>query len=239
VLGTAAHGGFRFVTRRRRHPHGASARAVYLYSAYERSWHWLMAVSILLLMATGLSIHLGSSRGPWSLPVTVAVHNAVAVVLIANAFLSLFYHVTTAAIRQFLPSRQDLVGGILAQARFYARGIFLGQPHPTPKALDRKLNPLQQLTYLALLNILFPLQAVTGALIWTASRRPELVNAVGGLSVIAPLHDLGAWLFLAFFVLHLYLTTTGHTVLSNVKAMIDGWDEIDPIPPTKTGVLHV
>ena len=58
---------------------------------------------------------------------------------------------------------------------YQSRGIFYGEPHPS-NAPGQKLNPLQQLTYLALLNVLFPLQIVTGALIWAVGHWP----AVGG-----------------------------------------------------------
>jgi thiosulfate reductase cytochrome b subunit len=32
---------------------------------------------------------------------------------------------------------------------------------------------------------------------------------------------------IAFVIAHVYLTTTGHTVTSNLKAMITGWEELD------------
>jgi thiosulfate reductase cytochrome b subunit len=104
----------------------------------------------------------------------------------------------------------------------------VGAAHPIPKTPGRKLNPLQQLTYLALLNILLPFQIVTGTLIWGAQRWPELSLALGGLNILTPLHNLGSWLFLSFTLGHIYLTSTGHTVSSNLKAMVDGWDEVDP-----------
>jgi thiosulfate reductase cytochrome b subunit len=50
------------------------------------------------------------------------------------------------------------------------------------------------------------------------------MQGLGGLSLLAPLHNLGSWLFLTFVVVHVYLTTTGHTVTSNLKAMATGWD---------------
>ena len=33
---------------------------------------------------------------------------------------------------------------------------------------------------------------------------------------------------LAFMVPHIYLTTTGHTVSSNLRAMITGWEGVEP-----------
>jgi thiosulfate reductase cytochrome b subunit len=44
---------------------------------------------------------------------------------------------------------------------------------------------------------------------------------------VAPAHNLGSWLFISFFVMHLYLITTGHTPASSLKAMITGYEEIE------------
>lgn len=235
VLGAVTHAGFRVFAARHRDGTSHPTTRIYLYSRYERLWHWLMAMSILVLMGTGLQIHFSGGGRAMPLPSVVKLHNVFAVVMIANAFLSLFYHLTTSAILQFLPGRKGLLGRMAEQARFYTRGFFLGHPHPLPKSPERKLNPLQQVTYLALLNVLFPLQVLTGALIWGASRWPSLAGSVGGLGFAAPLHNLGSWLFLAFFVMHLYLTTTGHTVWSNIGAMVDGYDRVEPAPATGGG----
>ena len=227
VLAVSAHAAFRVLSRRRHAAPAVAMNRVRLYSLYERGWHWLMALSIIALMCTGLQIEFAGHSGPLSFPLAVEVHNFFAVLLAANAFLSLFYHLSTRAIRQFIPPRQGLAQQVMAQADYYARGIFLGQPQPGPQSAARKLNPLQQLTYLALLNILFPVQVVTGVLIWGISHWPRLAGAIGGLSVVAPVHDLGAWLFLTFFVLHVYLTTTGHTVFAHVRSMLDGYGDVE------------
>lgn len=233
-LGTMLHAGLRLVTRRKREAHAAPRRRVYLYSVYERVWHWLMAASILALVFTGLQVEFASARTVVPLPTAVRVHNFFAVVLVVNAFLSLFYHLAAGAIRQFIPPREGLARRVAEQARYYATGMLLGRPQPSPRTARRKLNPLQQLTYLALLNVLFPLQAVTGTLVWGASRWPQLAGVAGGLTVVAPLHALGAWFFLAFVVLHLYLTTTGHTIFAHVRAMIDGHEELE-VPEGASG----
>lgn len=227
VLGTSSHGIARVFAAKRAPAGHAPRERVYLYRTYERVWHWLMATSILALMLTGMQVTFASSHALIPLPLAVRVHNFFAIVLTLNAFLSLFYHLAAGAIRQFIPKREGLAQQVVEQARYYASGMLLGQPQPSPKSRERKLNPLQQLTYLALLNVLFPFQVITGALIWGASRWPQLAVSLGGLTLVAPLHALGSWLFLSFFVLHLYLTTTGHTVFSHVRAMIDGYEELE------------
>jgi thiosulfate reductase cytochrome b subunit len=229
-LALAAHGIARVALRRRRRAPAAPVR-IRVFGAYERVWHWIMAVSVLLLVATGLVIHGGADRGPLGLATAVSLHNAFAVVLMGNAFLALLYHLATRAIRHFIPEPRGFVARALAHMGYQARGIFAGRPHP-PNAPGQKLNPLQQVTYLALLNILFPLQIGTGILIWAVGHWPEVAPAVGGLRLVAPAHNLGAWLLLTFTVLHVYLVTTGRTPTEHVKAMLTGYRDVEAGEPT-------
>jgi thiosulfate reductase cytochrome b subunit len=89
------------------------------------------------------------------------------------------------------------------------------------------MNPIQQLTYFGLLNVLLPLQVITGVVMWGAQRYPEYAERLGGLPFLAPFHSLIAWSLVTFIVVHVYMTTTGHTPLANIQAMIMGWDEVE------------
>ncbi len=44
---------------------------------------------------------------------------------------------------------------------------------------------------------------------------------------MAFVHTLAAYLIAVFFVGHVYLITTGHTVLAHIKAMFSGWEEVE------------
>jgi thiosulfate reductase cytochrome b subunit len=236
LVSVGIHGGLRVSASRQRAAAHAQLRKVYMYPVYERLWHWFMAFGVLVLLITGFEVHGGFSL--LGMPNAIAVHNVFAVLLAVNAFLSLFYHLASAAIHQFIPPSRDLRHHVLNQIAFYLGGIFEGEPHPLGKTPERKLNPLQQITYLLLLNVLFPLQIVTGILIWGVPRWPALADTIGGLTIISPLHLLLSWLFLTFLVVHLYLTTTGHTVLSNIKAMIDGYDLTEDPDPSRKEETH-
>ena len=89
------------------------------------------------------------------------------------------------------------------------------------------MNPLQQITYLAILNILLPAQVITGVLIWGLQRWPHIAAELGGLPVLALVHTLVAWAFATFIVMHVYLTTTGHSPTAGIKSMIGGWDDVE------------
>ena len=235
ALAVTAHAGYRLVTRSQRQEHHAPAtRREYLFTAYERLWHWLMALSVLALIVTGLQIHFPGWLRLLGAANAVAIHNFFAVVLMANAFLALFYYLASAAIRQFLPRREGLAEAVTLQTKYYLSDIFKGLPTPFPRSPDRKLNALQQITYLFLLNVLFPFQMMTGALIWLVGTYPAFGPAIGGLGVVAPLHNLGSWMFISFLVAHIYLATTGHTVMAHVRGMVEGYEEVE-VPDMRGG----
>ena len=227
VLAAGVHGGYRLVCARRLPRHSMEMRREYLFSAYERAWHWVMALSVLGLIVSGLRIHLPGMDWLFGRGSAVAVHNFFGVVLASNAFLALFQHLTTGAIRQFLPESKGLALAMKLQSGYYLGGIFKGLSAPFPRSPDRKLNVLQQITYLGLLGVLFPFQIATGAMIWLVGKSPGFAAAVGGLHTIAPLHNLGSWMFLSFFAAHLYLATTGHTVMSHLRGMMEGYEEVE------------
>ena len=62
---------------------------------------------------------------------------------------------------------------------------------------------------------------------WSVQQWPELAAKLGGLPLLAPIHTLVAWSFVAFIIAHVYLTTTGHTPMAGIKSMIVGWDDVE------------
>lgn len=227
LLGVAAHGGLRFLSSLRLPKHSPQLRQVYIYTVYERFWHWLQTFTIVGLIFTGLIIHKPAIFSIFAFRSVVYVHNVLAVIVILNAGLSLFYHLATGEVKQFLPRPQGLFDRLIVQAKYYLWGIFKNEPHPFEKTPQRKLNPLQQITYFGLLNVLLPAQVITGALIWGAQRWPDVAQRLGGLPLLAPAHSLIAWLLATFVVLHVYLTTTGHTPLALIQAMMLGWETVE------------
>jgi formate dehydrogenase gamma subunit len=208
-------------------PKPTTTRREYLFTAYERIWHWVMASSVLVLILTGTQVHFSGRIHLLGVANAVAIHNFFAAVLVLNSFLALFYHLATAAIRQFLPDRKGVTEAVKLQTKYYLRDIFKGLPASFRPSSEHKLNVLQQISYLFLLNVLFPLQIITGAIIWLVGRSPDFATAVGGLHIIAPVHNLGSWMFISFLIAHIYLATTGHTVMAHLRGMIEGYEEVE------------
>jgi len=189
---------------------------IYLYTRYERLWHWLQGLMIICLIVTGLEIH-----GTYKLlgfQTAVNIHNFIGLSwLILFAFF-VFWLFTTGEWKQYIPTTKKLFSVIL----FYAWGIFQGKPHPIQKSKGAKHNPLQRLAYLGISAMLLPVQMVTGLLYYLYNDIPQILP----LSVLAVIHTLVALLLLNFLVIHLYMTTTGHSLFSHIAGMITGWEEV-------------
>ena len=47
--------------------------------------------------------------------------------------------------------------------------------------------------------------------------------------MVALIHTAGAFAILSFVIGHIYMITTGHTILAHTRAMISGWEEVEDI----------
>ena len=193
---------------------------IYLYARFERLWHWLQTILIVILLLTGFEVH-----GTFSLfgfGSAVEVHDFVGLTwLIAFAFFA-FWIITTGEWRQYIPTTKKMISVV----RYYMYGIFRGDPHPVPKRKEAKHNPLQRIVYLILAAILLPVQMVTGFLYWGYNSWVDWGLPWLSLEVVALIHLAGAFAILSFVVVHVYMITTGHTIFAHTRAMITGWEEV-------------
>jgi thiosulfate reductase cytochrome b subunit len=192
----------------------------YLYTRYERFWHWLQTILILILLITGFEIH-GTFR-LFGFHSSVDVHNYLGLSwLIAFAFF-VFWAFTTGEWKQYIPTTKKMI----AVVRYYLFGIFRGEEHPVPKKKGAKHNPLQRIAYLSLAAFLLPVQMGTGFLYWSYNSWEAWGLSFLSLEVVALIHMLGAFAILQFIIIHVYMATTGHSVFTHIKAMITGWEDI-------------
>ncbi len=193
-------------------------KKIKLYSIFQRFSHWFQFLLILVLAITGFEIHgnfiiLGFSGA-------VKLHNLAALVLIILYLFIFFWFATTGEWKQYILTKNKLYAMIM----YYAKGIFKNEPHPVKKTELSKLNPLQRITYFTFRFILIPLMVVTGIIYFYSSINMGVkVNPVKLISII---HTIGAFVIVSFVIIHVYMTTTGHTIFSNIKAMITGYEEI-------------
>ena len=195
----------------------------YVYRRFERFWHWLQAALIIFLGITGFEIH--GSIIFFGYDQAVRYHNFASISFLVLIVFAIFWHFTTGEWKQYLPTWKNL----RAQLEYYVIGIFRNAPHPTKKTVLSKLNPLRKLVYAGLKALVIPVMVLTGLLsmFYRYPQRYEVLSLnIDGLQIVAILHTIGAFLLVAFFIVHLYLITTGRTVTSNLKAMITGYEEL-------------
>ncbi len=196
-----------------------NVRRVYLYTRFERFWHWTQALLIIGLGVTGFEVHgtytlLGFQRAyMW--------HVRLGWALVALIVFAAFWHFTTGQWKQYIPTFERV--GVMV--RYYTRGIFRNEPHPYKKSELSKLNPLQRLTYLGFKILIAPVFVTTGLLMVYADRWDDW-GIPWSLRSVATVHTIAAFLMLMFFIVHVYMTTTGHTLFANIKAMLVGYEEV-------------
>ena len=194
-------------------------KRTYIYRGFERFWHWTQSLLIILLGVTGFEIHstyelIGYQRA-------VMLHDILAWSFIVLIIFTIFWHFATGAWKQYIPTTKL----VKAQFKYYISGIFSGAEHPTNKTVYNKFNPIQRLTYLAFKILIIPVMVGTG-LVYMYYMYPDNVVQVGRLEFFALLHTFGAFLFIVFLIVHLYLAlTTSEEPLGHLKAMITGYEK--------------
>ena len=195
-------------------------KKVMIYKRFERFWHWAQAILVISLILTGLEVH--SVYSLFGYHTAFKIHNVAAWALIILTAFAIFWHFTTGEWRQYIPTTHFLKEMII----FYTKGIFRGEPHPVKKTELSKLNPLQRLTYLSLKVFILPLQILSGLAYFFYNELPS-IGLHPSLDTVATVHVVMNFLLIAFVIAHVYLTTTGHTIFSNIKAMMVGWEELE------------
>jgi thiosulfate reductase cytochrome b subunit len=193
----------------------------------------MQATLIMFLALTGFEVH--GSFEIFGFESAVKFHMYGSYALLLLIVFAIFWHLTTGEWKQYIPITKKL----RSQIRYYVSGIFKGEKYPTKKTELSKLNPLQRIVYLGFKIVLILLVIITGILYLNykvIDANDIIVISEIPLEILAVLHIFGAYLLIAFLVVHLYMITTGRTPTSNIKAMITGYEEIEDENENKTEV---
>jgi thiosulfate reductase cytochrome b subunit len=199
-------------------------KKIYVFKRFERFWHWAQAALIMFMALTGFEVH--GTYKLFGFEQASSLHTTAAWALIGLWAFAIFWHLTTGEWKQYIPTTENLMGVV----RYYSVGIFTGSPHPFKPTQLNKHNPMQRIAYLLFKVVMAPAIWVSGLLYLYYNAWADW--GLGGLdlSIIALIHTAAAFMLVIFLVGHVYLTTTGHTLFSQIKAMITGWDEVEEDP---------
>ncbi|WP_038057981.1 cytochrome b/b6 domain-containing protein [Thermodesulfobacterium hydrogeniphilum] len=204
-------------------------KKVYLHPLPVRIWHWVNAISFIILILTGLQIRLVDKMHWMSFKTAVKIHSYLGFVLLINYFIwFIYYFGTLKFFKIYIPPIWrpiEFIKRALRQVRYYAYGIMVGDKNPHHPTPENKFNPLQQVAYLMIMIVCIPLQLITGLVLWDPVKFKTLGSLLGGLQIVSFIHT-ALWVFYAFFIfVHMYLSTLGHTPLAHIIAMITGYEE--------------
>lgn len=207
-----AHG---FTLRHELGPRSGDYRWIYIWHWPIRAMHWIAAVSILVLAATGLYIgrpYFAPAPGPTT-PYLMGwirfTHFAAAAALVATAIIRVYWLLAGNKFERLpalFPVRPRDWVNLLKQIKFY----LLIHPERAPRYIGH--NPLQQLSYTAIYAVA-ALSVVTGFAMYGQSNPAGLFfhvfgwlgPAFGGMQNVRFVHHVATWVFLIFIPIHIYL----------------------------------
>ena len=199
---------------------------IYLFTRFERIWHWVQMLLIFMLIITGFEVH--GFYTLFGFESAVKLHNFFGITWCILVVFIIFWMLITAEWKQYIPTTQKL----FEVAKYYLFGIFQGKEHPIHQTRESKHNPLQRLIYLGLISSVLPVQIMTGLLYWTYNDWQGWgLTGFLDLQIVATIHFIIAVYLIHFIIIHVYMTTTGHTPTAHIKAMFSGYEEIPEDTP--------
>ena len=163
----------------------AEKKMIYLQPKPVRIWHWLNALGIVTLCATGAQIRFPEFVSLFgSYKSAILLHNTAGFVVSISFSIWFFYYtlVTRKMGKLYVPKMDDLQNGLLRQAKFYLLTYFLGWENPHHPTPEDKFNPLQKSAYLAIMFVLVPLICLTGLLMTNVEPLRGFIFMLGGLT---------------------------------------------------------
>ena len=203
---------------------------MYLYPIWVRLWHLINAITIIILIVTGLSMQY-TDKQQYVLVVgfarAVKWHNIAAVVLTVNYIFYVLGNITTENGKYYKIQKENFLKDLLKQLRYYAFGMFKGEKHPFPVTFERKFNPLQKLSYVLAMYVALPLLIISGVGLLFPETVLNRFLGISGLILTDILHITMGFFVSIFLIIHIYTCTLGSKPTSLFKSMLSGFHESD------------
>jgi len=199
---------------------------IYLLPLWIRLWHWSNALLIITLSVTGFSLHFADPKLPLvEFSLAARLHQVAGIALVALYAIFVVANLVTGNWWQYIPKPPGILERCWVQGKWYMFGIFRGEPHPYRVSEETNFNALQALSYWFIMYMVMPLMLFSGLLFLFPEFAPDRIFGFDGLLPVAVVHYITGAIIVMFMIAHIYLGTTGTTVTSMFKTMINGWHE--------------
>lgn len=203
---------------------------MYLYPKWLRLWHLINAITVIILIITGLKIRYsgeGAATDNETISGSVTWHNISAIVLTVGYLAFVAGNILTGNGKHYRLKKKDLMKNLRKQFRYYTFGMFRNEKPPFRVTEEEKFNPLQKLSYVLAMYFAMPLLIISGA----GMLSPE--SAFGGLFgknseiIVTVIHVSAGFIISVFLIIHIYTCTLGSTPTSLFRSMLSGYHETD------------
>jgi Ni/Fe-hydrogenase b-type cytochrome subunit len=212
-----------------------------------RLWHWLNALCLYVLFASGLGIFNAHPRlywgqyganfdhawlelsrfgALWTLPASYDLalsrrwHLSIALIFAFALLAYMLWSLVNRHIARDIAFRRGELkpAHVWHDIREHARLRF-----PTGAAALR-YNVLQKASYIGVIFVLLPVMIFTGLAMSPGMNAawPWLIDLFGGRQSARSIHFIAAWLLVAFFVVHILMVLLAGP-LNELRAMVTGW----------------
>jgi len=199
---------------------------MYLYPKWIRLWHVINALLFIILIITGISMqYTDKDNAAFVVGFAKAVkwHNFAAVILTINYIIFVTGNIFTSNGRFYKLKKKNFVANLVKQLKYYAFGMFKGEPHPFPVTEKRKFNPLQKVTYVLAMYMAMPLLIISGIGLLFPELTITRFSVASGLILTDILHITMGFFLSIFMIIHIYTCTLGSTPTSLFWGMITGY----------------
>jgi len=164
-----------------------------------RCFHWVNAISIIMLTLTGFVIHnpLNFHLFGGNMDTVRYLHFMFMYVLIFSTIGRIWYMIITKDYRNILFYRWQDVKDLGSLALYY---LFLKNTYPD----YGKYNPGQKLMYTGVFLMII-IQVITGFILYMPTNFSGWAYAIGGFVVVRMIHYCITWLFIIAVMVHVYL----------------------------------
>jgi thiosulfate reductase cytochrome b subunit len=208
-------------------------KKIYLHPLPLRIWHWANALTVILLVITGIQLRIHGVPALRSNSPALLVHRVAGWSMAISFLFWLVYSVISDNLRRHYAIKSLDFKGAFRQARFYLFSMFRGEESPFQPSPDERFNPLQKLAYGAIMCVFTPALLATGVLFSDVPLLRKFVLRLNVMKGIDAIHVIGAYVFVLYLIVHLYMATLGRQTFSHIKAMIVGYEE----EPDEPGIL--
>lgn len=199
---------------------------VFILSRWIRIWHWTNALLIIVLIATGASLHFADPDLPLvPFELSAQLHNIAGLALVGLYIFFVIANIVTGNWWQYVPKPGAFGDKMKRQTRYYLAGIFRGEPPPYAPSEQANFNAMQQIVYWIIMYLFMPVLLITGLIFTWPDLAPRQIFGVDGLIPVAVLHYLTGLVITLFLIAHIYLGSCGTKVRTHYKMMITGWHE--------------